>query len=503
MGLGKLLEERARSEKDRVFLHFEDRQATYAGLFQRVRSLAAGLLEQGFKPGDRAAINLPNCPEFIESFLAILYAGGVAVPLNPQWKAGEIEPVLGNAGARFMVLSAAAREEMSKLNRQSLPVEQFICLGDSSHADCFSYESLFINKQPRPQESGDDQLAVLAHTAGTTGKPKAVMLTHKNFMTNLSRTSQVLKLNEKDVFLGMLPLYHVMGLTFAMMPLFFGGAIVLAPDFVPSTTMKAAASHKITGFVAVPTVYAIINQFPGHPMAKISEFRFAISGGAPLPLEVREQFEKRFHIRLLDAYGMSEATCVVTLNPPEGPDKPGSVGVPLPGIKMKAANDEGQELPNGQVGEFWISGDSVMSGYLGDPGETETVLKDGWLHTGDLGYRDEDGYFYIKNRKTDLIIRGGENIYPREVEEVLLRHPGVAEAAVIGIDDWVWGEEVMAFVVPKKDVELSVPELGEFLHKQIADYKCPRIWKILSEMPRTGTGEVSKKKLSEKYATKY
>jgi len=399
MGLGKLLEQRARAGKDRVFLYYQDRKLTLGEIFQRVRSLAAGLVEQGLKPGDRAGIYLPNCPEAIESLLAIIYAGGTAMPLNPQWKASEIEAMLGSAGARFLILSPAAREEMKKVNRQSLSVEQFICIGDSPPEGCFAYRSYFLDKEIPAQESGDDQVAALVHTSGTTGNPKAVMLTHRNFISNFSATARFLGLNEDDLILGILPLYHVMGMAFALAPVF----------------------------------------------------------GA------------------------------------------GSVGVPLPGVKLQVRNEDGEVLARDQVGELWVSGDNVMAGYWRNPEATAAVLKDGWLRTQELGYYDADGYFYIKGRKKDLIIRGGENIYPREIEEVLARHPAVAECAVLGVPDWVWGEEVMAFVVPKSGAQLSSAELGDYCHQEIADYKCPRLWKIISELPKTATGEVSKKKLHEKY----
>lgn len=499
MGLGKLLEERARADRERVFLYYQDRKLTIGEIFQRVRSLAAGLFEQGLKPGDRVGIYLPNCPEAVESLLAVIYAGGIAMPLNPQWKSSEIEAMLGNAGARFLILSPAAREEMKRINRQSLAVEQFICIGERPPEGCFAYHSYFLDKEIEAADSGDDQAAVLVHTSGTTGSPKAVMLTHRNLISNFSATAQFLKLNPDDLILGILPLYHVMGMAFALAPVFRAGSVVLAPEFTTGKAMSALRNLKVTVLASVPTAYAILNGLEHHPVDRVSGLKFAISGGAPLAAEIKDRFEARFQTRLLEGYGLSEATCVSTMNPPQGPVKPGSVGVPLPGVKLEVRNEDGEVLAHDQVGELWVSGEHVMAGYWANPEATAAVLKDGWLRTMDLGYYDADGYFYLKGRRKDLIIRGGENIYPREVEEVLLRHPAIAECAVIGIADWVWGEEVMALVVLKSGSRLSSSELGEYCHREIADYKCPRLWKIVSELPKTATGEVARQKLHEKY----
>jgi long-chain acyl-CoA synthetase len=341
----------------------------------------------------------------------------------------------------------------------------------------------------------------LTYTSGTTGVPKAVMLTHKNLISNFKATAEFLGLRDNDQVLGVLPFYHVMGIAFALTPLFSPASVVLLSEFIPKNVMTALMSHKITAFVSAPMAYTLLGSMPNHPVGPVSGLRFAVSGGAPLRREIHERFEQKFHIELLEGYGLSEATCVIAMNPPGGKRKIGSVGIPLPGVNIKVMNESGEQLKAGEIGELWVSGDSIMAGYLGDRAETRTAVRDGWLHTGDLGYCDADGYYFIEGRKKDLIIRGGENIYPREIEEILVRHPGVMEAAVIGISDWVWGEEVMAFVVPRPNAELTEGVLAEYCHHEMADYKSPRIWRILSEMPHSATGEVLKKRLFEIYQT--
>jgi long-chain acyl-CoA synthetase len=501
MNLGQLFKQRAETEKDRAFAYFEGNKISFADLHRRVRSMAAGLRRYGLVPGDKVGIYLSNRPEYIESFLAAIYAGGVAMPLNPAWKSSEMESLISNSRPRFLIFAKSHAEEIEKIEQVPHGPEKLFVIGDESRLEWTNYQSLLVGDERDPFECSDEQVAVLTHTSGTTGAPKMVMLSHRNVMANFSATASFLKLRENDMILGVLPLYHVMGMAFAFAPLFCQTGVVLIPEFIPRETMTALQEYKITVFVSAPYAYTILGSAPQHPIAPISSMRFAISGGAPLRQEMLDRFEQRFHLELLEGYGMSEATCVITMNPPGGGRKVGSVGVPLPGVKVKVVGEDGKELKPGEIGELLVSGDSIMAGYLGDPKGTANAVRDGWLHTGDLGYRDHDGYFYIEGRKKDLIIRGGENIYPREVEEVLVRHPEIAEAAVIGLPDWVWGEEVMAFVVPRKDAALDAGELSDFCSKQIADYKCPRVWKIVSELPKSQTGEVMKKKLFELYTS--
>ena len=503
MGLGKLLKERAETEKQRNFLYYEGVRYSYNEFFHRVQSLAGGLIELGLAPGERVALYLGSQPEFIESFYAVIYAGGIVVPLNSHWKAGELHYILKNSQAKFLIFSSQLGQEIRRLELSGLELKNLIVVGEGELNGWINYQELFSKKFFSPEEESDGQIASIIYTSGATGKPKGVMLSHKNYLTNLSQLQVVLDTYETDRTLGILPLFHVLGTMMFLLPIFSGGSLVLFSEFSPRKVLGALQEFQISVFAGVPTVYAILSNLPNHRSLSFSKLRYAVCGGAPLSVEVIEQFEKRYGIELLEGYGLSEATCACSLNPPAGKRKPGSVGPALPGerIKIMSESESGlvKELGANEVGEILVYGENVMRGYWRNQTETEQVLKDGWLRTGDLGYYDRDGYYYIKGRKKDMIIRGGENIYPREVEEVLLTHPGISEVAVVGIPDRVWGEEVMVFIVPRDNFEIKTQELADFCHSHLADFKCPKLWQIIKELPKTSAGEVCKQGLLEKY----
>ncbi len=500
MGLGKLLEQRAKTDKDRIFLYYEGVRWNYGDFFQRVKALAAGLTELGLQPGDRVAIYLGACPEFIESFYAAVYAGGVALPINYQWKAGELNLSLKNSQARFLIFASEKADEVSRLDLSGLSLSKMIVVKGRPDKNWLDYSRVFSDNPMELRAESDDQPAGIIYTSGATGNPKGVMLSHQNYLSNLSQINGILEIQETDRFLGILPLFHVLGqMVLVLAPVYTGASLVLFSEFSPRKVLTALRDFQITVFAGVPTVYSLLNNLPSDRLSNLSDLRYALCGGAPLPAEVLEKFEKKYQAELLEGYGLSEAACACTLNPPGGKRKPGSVGPALPNQKIKVVNDAGRELGPDQIGEIWISGGNVMRGYFQNPAETEKVLQDGWLKTGDLGYFDREGYFFIKGRKKELIIRGGENIYPREIEEVLLTHPAVLEAAVIGIPDRVWGEEVMAIIVPRDAPGVRINFLEDYCHKRLADYKCPKLWQTVLELPKSATGEVLKQKLLEKY----
>jgi len=500
MGLGKLLEQRARTEKDRIFLYYEGERWNYGEFFQRVQALAGGLIEFGLKPGDRVALYLGASPEFIESFYAVVYAGGVVLPINYQWKASELSFALKNSQVRFLIFTSEKAEEIKKLDFSGLSLERVIIVNGKAQENWVDYSRLFSHRAISPRDETDAQLAGIIYTSGATGNPKGVMLSHKNYLANLSQINAILDIRETDRFLGILPFFHVLGLmVLVLLPIYSGASLVLFSEFSTRKVLTALRDFQITVFAGVPTVYALLNNLPNDRLCQLSGLRYALCGGAPLPSEVLEEFERKYKVELLEGYGLSEATCACTLNPPEGKKKSGSVGPALPNQKIKVVNEAGEELGPGEVGELWIAGENVMLGYFQNPRETEKVFAEGWLKTGDLGYYDQQGYFYLKGRKKEMIIRGGENIYPREIEEVLASHPAVGEVAVIGIPDRVWGEEVMAVIVPKDNPGIKVKILEDFCRKHLANYKCPKLWQIIPEMPKSATGEILKQRLLEKY----
>ncbi|HEY4003082.1 MAG TPA: long-chain fatty acid--CoA ligase [Candidatus Xenobia bacterium] len=454
MTLSELLEARAAEHGDRPFLFWQDESLSYRELATRATRIARGLAERGIGPGDRVGIMMPNSPRYVEWLFGIWRAGAVACPINPALTTDEAGYIIEHARPALVIDAATPPGEA----------------GERA-----------LGAHPAP-----DALASLIYTSGTTGRPKGVMLTHANYLWDAETTVRTIGLTAADRFLCILPLFHVNAQVVTVVcPLLAGAQTVLLPRFAPDTFLADVARYRVTYFSAVPTVYAILLTRDRQSL-DLSTLRFGICGAAPMPVEVFERFEARFGIRILEGYGLSEATCVSSVNPVDGARKVGSIGLPLPGQDMRI------DAPPGQVGEILVRGPNVMRGYFEDEAATAAVLKDGWLHTGDLGAQDEDGYFTIVGRSKDMIIRGGENIYPKEIEEVLHRHPDVAEAAVIGMPDAVWGETVLAVVVPRA----GVPEasIHAWCEQHLAPFKRPAriVFVAAADLPRTPTGKLQK-----------
>jgi long-chain acyl-CoA synthetase len=337
-----------------------------------------------------------------------------------------------------------------------------------------------------------EDVAVCLYTSGTTGRPKGALLSHRNLVANLESFRAVLHVTQDDVFLAALPLFHAYGGTVLFLePLSVGATIVLEPRFVPETILRAMVEQRVTFFAGVPSMYAVLAAMP-RSAVDLSALRLCVSGGAPLSVEVAEAFEARYGLPIYEGYGPTECAPVLTVNPPLGKRKLGSVGPPIPQVELRVVDEHGTLLPVGEIGEIVARGPNVMQGYLNRPAATAEVLRDGWYHTGDLGRVDEDGYYYIVDRKTDLILVGGLNVYPREVELVLGNHPAVAEVAVIGIPDPVRGEVPKAFVIPRDEQQIAVQDLLQWCRQRLANYKVPRSIVVVPDLPRTVTGKILK-----------
>ena len=460
-----------------------DRSVTYGELWEIVQRLGTGLRRLGVEPGERVGLMLGNVPEFVQVYFGILAAHGTVVPLNVLYKGEEVRYILEDAGIRriitsriFMPVIQAAREKLTR------PF-QVILLDGEGGADLFRETGETV--APDPQE-----VAVCLYTSGTTGWPKGALLSHQNLLNNIASFRQMAPCDEHDLFFCALPLFHSFAATVLMLfPLDLGAGIVLEPRFTPDHTLRVIAEKRVTILAAVPSMYALWAQLP--PLSlDLSTVRFAISGGASLSVKVLRRFEERYGIPIYEGYGLTEAAPVLTENPLLGPRKVGSVGKPLPGVELKVVDEEGREVPVGEVGEIIARGGNIMLGYLNRPEATAEVLKDGWLYTGDLGRQDEDGYFYIVDRKKDLIIVGGLNVYPREVEEVMVAHPAVADAAVIGVPDPTRGEAPKAYVVLRPGVSCSRQELLRFVRERLAPFKVPRDVEFCEALPRTISGKV-------------
>ena len=344
-------------------------------------------------------------------------------------------------------------------------------------------------------EVSEDDTAIILYTSGTTGQPKGAMLTYKNIYSNARDVADYLNINTNDRVITTLPVFHVFALTVVVnAPLLVGATLLLVPRFSPQDVFKIAKDHQATIFAGVPTMFNFLFQFPDGNPEDFSSIRLAISGGSSLPVALLHNFENKFNVRISEGYGLSEASPVTCFNPIDRERKPGSIGTNILNVENKVVNELGDEVPVGEVGELIVRGPNVMKGYYKMPEETENTIRDGWLYTGDLARQDEEGYFYIVDRKKDMIIVGGYNVYPREVEEVLFGHPGIVEAAVVGVPDPNFGEEVLAFVV-KKDESLTAGELQSYCEEKLAKYKVPKSFEFLAELPKNTTGKILRRSL--------
>lgn len=494
----ELVDRQADRSPDKVFLHFGDQVFSFGRLAEDARRIASALADSGIGPGDRIAVLMYNQPEYVRFLLGAAAAGVVTVSINTMLKTAELHYILADSGACAVVTGSRMAKTISGL-KDRLPAIKQLWLAGSEAEDFIDFEQL-LNGSDRPPAKPpapyDD--AALIYTSGTSGRPKGAVLTHENFLANSQQVSEALGLTGNDQALCVLPLFHVNAQVVSLFaPYFAGGSLLLMRGFSPMEMTKAIAQTRPTIFSAVPTVYAILANIEADPAA-FDSIRLFISGSAPLSEKVRRDFEKKWRREIVEGYGLSEATCACTFDDPED-IKPGSVGRPLPGQKLKIVDLSGQGLGPDEVGEVLVSGPNIMRAYHNDPEATAATLQDGWLHTGDLGQLDGTGRLYLAGRKKDMIIRGGENIYPPEVERTLLEHPAVTEAAVCGLADEIWGEQVVAFLVLKETVEVSRDEIIAFCHERLADFKCPGRIEFIDELPKTADGEVHKPSIIEQF----
>jgi long-chain acyl-CoA synthetase len=466
-------------------------ELTYAELDERSARLAALLREKGLQPGDRVGVMLPNVLEFPISYYGVLRAGGVVVPMNVLLKRREIAFYLEDSGAKLLLawhgFAEEARGGAEDAGAELIEVEPQ------------AFAELLGDHEPHTElaDTDEEDTAVILYTSGTTGKPKGAELTHFNLARNAdisSRTTSETK--EGDVVLGALPLFHSFGQTVSMnASLRVGATLTLLPKFDPGEALEIMQRDAVTHFYGVPTMYGALLHHPGREDYDTSNLRICITGGASMPVEVLRGFEEAFDCEVLEGYGLSETSPVACTNHPGRPRKAGSIGTPLEEVEMKIVDEDDNEVPQGEVGEIVIRGHNVMKGYWQRPEATEEAMRGGWFHSGDMARIDEDGYFFIVDRKKDLIIRGGYNVYPREVEEVLYEHPKIREAAVIGVPHDEWGEEIGAAIVCHEGEELAPEEVSGYVKERIAAYKYPRIVWFTDELPKGPTGKILKREI--------
>jgi len=490
MNLATLLTRTAADLPDRPALRLDEDVETFRDVDLASARVAALLAAHQIGPGDRVGVMLPNVPEFALVYYGVLRAGAVVVPMNPLLKAREVAYYLSDSEARLIFAWHDAAEEAAE-GAGSAGTEIVV-------VDPASFRQELAGHLPATEvvdrEAADT--AVILYTSGTTGKPKGAELTHRNMLRNAEVVqSDLLNLGPDDVLFGGLPLFHSFGQTCTLnVAMATGATLALLPRFDARAAVNLLSRTKATVFAGVPTMYSAFLALPEAP--PLPELRTSISGGAALPVEVLHRFEERFGSQVLEGYGLSETSPVASFNRPDRERKAGSIGTPVTGVEMRVVDAAGEPVPTGEVGEIAIRGHNVMKGYWRKPEATAEVLDaSGWFRTGDVGRVDEDGYFFIVDRKKDLVIRGGFNIYPREIEEVLYEHPAVAEAAVIGIPHPQLGEEVAAAVTLAPGAATTEGALRDFVKRQVAPYKYPRVVRIVDSLPKGPTGKILKREI--------
>ena len=475
---------------DRPAVRLDDVVLTYAALDAAVARAAGLLRAKGVEPGDRVGMQLPNVPYFPIVYYGALRIGAVVVPMNPLLKGREVEYHLSDSGAKVMVawhqFAEAAEAGSEGAGAECVLVEP-------GKFDALLGEAEAVEETV---EREDDDPAVIIYTSGTTGTPKGATLMHSNLAAGAETGRELVDADENGVAVATLPLFHVFGMNSVMnVTVKARGLLTLIPRFEPGKALEVIERDKATTFAGVPTMYTAMLNHPDREKHDVSSLELCVSGGSALPVEVLRGFDEAFGCKVLEGYGLSETTGMSSFNLRDRERKPGSIGLPVGGTEMKVVDDDDNEVAQGEPGEIVTRGPFVMKGYWGKDDATEEVMRGGWFHTGDVATIDEEGYFFIVDRKKDLIIRGGYNVYPREIEEVLYQHPAVQEVAVIGVPHDSLGEEVAAAVALKEGQDVDADELKAFVKERVAAYKYPRSVWLVDELPKGPTGKILKREI--------
>jgi long-chain acyl-CoA synthetase len=482
--LGQNLLDTAARDEAHPALRMDDAVLTFGEFRDAALRVAAGLQARGVEPGDRVGLVLPNVVSFPVVFYGALLAGAAVVPMNPLLKAREVEYYLRDSGAKVVVALAPAEPVVEAAGTVGIDA---VTVGPTLPEELMDGGAL-----DAAVDRADDDLAVILYTSGTTGQPKGAELTHANLAGNARTTAEtLLESTTDDVVMGCLPLFHVFGLTCGLnTTVLRGSTLTLIPRFDGAKALSVIERDKVTIFEGVPTMFSAMLHSDDADKVDVSSLRLCVSGGSAMPVEVMRSFEETFGCIILEGYGLSETSPVASFNHPHAERKPGSIGTPIAGVEMRLVDDDGTDVRAGEVGEIAIRGENVMKGYWQRPEDTEKSIPDGWFRTGDLARQDDDGYFFIVDRKKEMIIRGGYNVYPREIEEALYEHPAVAEVACIGIAHPELGEEVAAAVALKPGASAEVEELRNFVKERVAAYKYPRQLWLVDSLPKGPTGKI-------------
>ena len=503
--LGELLNVSATKHPERIAIVFGRKKITYKILDELTNDIASGLIDLGIKKGDKVALFLDNCPEFVISYYGILKAGGVVVPINYMFKIEEAKYILEDSQTKAMI---TLRMYLAMAEELRLRVDSLKYIVTPGELLCLKKHNQYVHTQASTEP---EDLAVILYTSGTTGFPKGAMLSHYNLISNAVDSSSVIQINCRYSIICILPLFHSFAATVCMnLPLLVGAKIVIMKSVKPfKRVIRAIRKNRVNVFIGVPSMYTILKNMKmpkifHSPLIKLfNPVKLCISGAAALPAKTLKGFEKKFRIPLIEGYGLTEASPVVTLNPLKGKRKSGSVGLTLSeNIELKIVDEQGDTLAAEQVGELLVKGPNVMQGYFRKEEATREVLKDGWLYTGDMAKFDHEGYFYIVGRKKEMVNVRGLNVYPREIEEVLYQNPKIKEAAVIGIVDEHKGEVPKGFIVLKEGESASEHDILHYLRERLASYKVPKSIEFRKELPKNTTGKIMKHILADEEQAK-
>jgi len=494
--ISELLQTRVNEEPEKVFLFSQpdSREFTYAEFAEAVKRTASLLSTNGVKKGDVVSLLLPNSVEYVIAYFACWKLGALAGPVNSLLKSQEIAYVISNSEARALLINSEFLTLVEPLREQLASLSAVIVFDDERDA------TRDISSDTESAEVEPDHEAIIIYTSGTTGKPKGCLLTHRNIIANARQISEWLGFTDKDRLLTVMPLFHMNAVSVTTMAALYAGASsVVSPRFSASRFWQIISDYQITSFGSVATMLSmLLTTYPNGVPAGLetSQLRFAMCGSAPVPAETIKRFEETFRCLVIEGYGLSESTCRSTFNPPDQRRRAGSCGMPI-GNEMRVVDDNDEDVAEGELGEIVMRGENILKGYYKNPEANAVAFRSGWFHTGDVGYRDKEGFYYIVDRKSDMIIRGGENIYPREIDEVLYQHPAILAAAVVGVPDELYGEEVAGFVVLREGSEVSEQEIIEFCKARLADYKCPKTIRFVKDIPKGPTGKLLKRELGK------
>ncbi len=498
MTLKELLQKPFQNDANNVAIVLDQDRISYKELQEKINRFQNGLKKIGVQKGEHVGLLLPNSPEFIISYMGVATLGSTVVPINPTLTVDELTYIINDASIKTLICVQPLERLVKILQKNCPQLKNILVTAETEKTPFISFTSLLETSETTPVDEliSSEDVAAILYTSGTTGKPKGAMLTHKNLFSNAASGYETLKCGITDNFLVSLPLFHSFQATVGMLiPIFGGSKMVIVRDFKPQQILELVDKEKLSIFLGVPSMYLLLTRTPGEIKKESHFFRLCVSGGAALPIAIAEEFEKRFNTPVHEGYGLTEASPVCAVNPIDQPPKIGSIGKPINGVELKVTDEDQNELPVGEVGELLVRGDNVMKGYLGLEEATQSTLRNNWLHTGDMAKKDDEGYFYIVDRKKEMIIVAGENVYPREIEEVLYQHPAVAENAVIGVPDHLRGEVPRAYIKVKEEMETNRKEILAFCRERLATYKLPKTIRFIDEFPKNATGKILKKDL--------